>query len=443
MLRSPTVDLDRYTQLAELGHHAVAALTLDERLLRIEAAAKRLADHADEIVELEVREIGVPRRFALREMQSALLFLEHLHEFAEEIRPRTVPSTTGTTRLSFEPYGVVFGWHAANAPILVPVIVGASAVVAGNALISRPSRRASRTTRRVLKVMSGVLPEHALQILDDEIAPQDAESFISHPGVHAVIAHASTATCKRHLARLGAAYLDGALLRPYIPEASGNDAFVVLEGADLSRAATALAVAAFANGGQLCMSAKRIICETAIWDEFRPLLVEATRNLVLGDPTHIDTDIAPLPEGEPRRRARAMLAEALAFGGEIIAGVGEDGPFFTPTIVRLPIEAVDAELWSDECFAPLRGLIVADGAKEAARLARESRYGLGIAVFGPRKTAEALARAVRTARVMINADPLTQDPHLVVGGVAESGVLGARPKLEQLVFARRIHDASD
>ena len=443
MLRSPTVDLDRYTQLAELGHQAVAALPLDARLLRIESAAKRLADLADEIVELEVGEVGMPRRFARRELQSALLFLEHLREFADEIRPRLVPSATGTTRLSFEPYGVVFGWHAANAPVWVPAIVGASAVVAGNALIARPSRRASRTTRRVLEIMSESLPEYALQVLPDEVSPQEAESLIWHPGVHAVVAHASTATCKRHLARLGAAYMDGALLRPYIPEASGNDAFVVLEGADLPRTAIALAVAAFANGGQLCMSAKRIICERAVWDEFRPLLVEAVGSLVLGDPAHIDTDIAPLPEGEPRRRARAMLAEALAFGGEVIAGVGEDGPFFTPTIVRLPLEAVDAELWSEECFAPLRGLVVADGANEVARLARESRYGLGIAVFGPREAAEALAREVRTGRVMINADPLTQDPHLVVGGVADSGVLGARPKLEQLVFARRIHDASD
>ena len=443
MLRSPTVDLDAYTKLAKSGHCSTVSLTLDERLALVARSAERLNANAQEIVSLEVDELGMPVRFARRELRSALLLLEHLHEFADAVRSRDVPSVSGTTHLSFEPFGVVFGWHAANAPVWVPALVAASAFVAGNALISRPSRRASQTTRLVLEVLSREWPEHCVQVLDDDITPESAELLLSHQGVDCVIAHASTATCKRHLANLGAAYLKGARLRPYIPEASGNDAFVVLAGADLDRAASAVALAAFANGGQLCMSAKRIICEQSIWDEFRPRLVRATTALVLGDPSHNDTDVAPMAEGPARRNARAMLAEALAFGGEIIVGMGEDGPFFTPTIVRLPPEAAEVELWSEECFAPLRGLIVATDVDEAASLAAESRYGLGVAVYGPRAHATRLARSVRTARVMINADPLTQDPHLVVGGVGDSGLAGARPKLEQLVFARRTHDASD
>ena len=97
------------------------------------------------------------------------------------------------------------------------------------------------------------------------------------------------------------------------------------------------------------------------------------------------------------------MAEALALGGEIVTGRGEDGPFFTPTIILLPRAAVATMLWSEESFAPLRGL--------------------------------------RAARVIVNEDPLYQDPHFVVGGVGNSGLFGARPKLEQLVYARRVHFA--
>ena len=429
--------------MAFRAHQDIARLTLDERLSCVASAGERFKAHVDEIVALEVEELGMPVRFARREMQSALLLIECLPEFAEAIRPSDVASVSGTTRLSWEPYGVVFGWHAANAPVWVPTLVAVSAFAAGNSLISRPSRRAHRTTTRVLELVSRDWPTNAVQILDSDVDPTLAESLVAHPGVHAVITHASTQTCKRHLARLGAAYLEGALLRPYIPEASGNDALVVLDGADLDRAASAIAVSAFANGGQLCMSAKRIICEQGSWEELCPRLVRAVDALVLGDPGHIRTDIAPFPEGPARRMARAMMAEALAFGGEIIVSRGEDGPFFTPTIVRLPPEATEAELWSEECFAPLRGLIVAADADEAARLAAESRYGLGVAVFGPQAAAQRLVSSVRSARVMINADPLIQDPNLVVGGVADSGIAGARPKIEQLVFARRTHRAPD
>jgi acyl-CoA reductase-like NAD-dependent aldehyde dehydrogenase len=435
MLRSLVVDAEELTYRAFIAHKAVCALPLDERLAHAISAATRLEEHADEIVELHVEELGAPIRFARREVESAVRLLLHLPVFADALRPQI----RGVVSVSYEPYGVVFGWHAANSPVWVPTLVSASAFVAGNALIARPSRRAETTTRRVLELLSEDWPAHAVQIIEPGTPPEVAEALITHSGVHAVVCHGSTATCKRHLARLGRAYETGSVLRPYIPEASGNDAFVVLAGADLDAAAEALALAAFANGGQLCMAAKRIICERDVWPEFKPRIERAVFALVLGAPEHPLTDIAPLPAGPARRSARAMLAEALAFGGQIVVGSGEDGPFVTPTIVELPRDGLDAELWTEECFAPIRGLVLADNPDDAAELAGGSRYGLGVAIFGPLEVATELAAKVRTARVLINTSPLLQDPELVVGGVGDSGVAGARPKLEQLVFTRRTH----
>jgi len=108
--------------------------------------------------------------------------------------------------------------------------------------------------------------------------------------------------------------------------------------------------------------------------------------------------------------------------------------------VRLPREALDVSLWREESFAPLRGLVVADDAEDALALANDTPYGLGAAVFGgapgPR---ERVVAGLRAARVLVDEGPLYQDPHLVVGGVGDSGTAGARPKIEQLVFARRVH----
>jgi acyl-CoA reductase-like NAD-dependent aldehyde dehydrogenase len=122
----------------------------------------------------------------------------------------------------------------------------------------------------------------------------------------------------------------------------------------------------------------------------------------------------------------------------VLVGEGERGTHFTPTVVELPRSALGVALWREESFAPLRGLVVVDDADEALALANDSPYALGAAVFGP---GEGVVAGLRAARVLVNEGPLYQDAHLVVGGVGDSGFAGARPKVEQMVWARRVHRA--
>jgi acyl-CoA reductase-like NAD-dependent aldehyde dehydrogenase len=430
---TPSSELVRSAAAAQVR---VAAIDLDERIVRSARAREALAAVADAIVDAAVSEARQPRRFARREMQSALGLLDALPELAQAIRPVAVPAVSGATVLEWVPYGVVLGWHAANSPVWVPTLVASSALVAGNAVVCRPSSRARRTTMLVLEALRGAWPEDALVVAD--LPGPEAEPLVWDRGVGLVVAHASSATCKRHLAGLGQAYAEGAPLRPYIPEGSGNDAMIVLPGADLDAAAAAAALGGFANAGQLCMSAKRMIVVRAVWRDFAPRLVAAVEALVVGDPEDDRTDIGPLAEGPARERARKALAEALERGGRILVGEGERGPHFTPTIVVLPRGAEDAVLWREESFAPLRGLMVVDDAADALALANDSPYALGAAVFGP---GEEVVAGLRAARVLVDEGPLYQDAHLVVGGVGDSGFAGARPKVEQMVWARRVHRA--
>lgn len=419
----------------------VAALDLDDRLARAAAVRRRLAATAPAIVDLAVTEAGIPRRFAAREVESALLLLDALPDLAEALRPRRVPSVSGETTLEWAPYGVVLGWHAANSPVWVPTLVVVSALVAGNAVVSRPSQRVRRTTLAVLESLTPDWPEDAVVVAD--LPGQAAEDLVVDPGVHAIVAHASTETCKRHLGRLGAAYANGVPLRPYIPEASGNDALIVLEGADLPSAARAAALGGFANAGQLCMSAKRMIVHRAVWEAFAPLLQEAVEALVVGDPGDPETDIGPLLPGPAQANARAALADALEAGGRPVVGRPMTDGRITPTVVLLPRErAGELDLWRNETFAPIRGLVLCESAADALALANGTSYGLGAAVFGGTdQERDLLAHGLRAARVLIDEGPMYQDPHLVVGGVGDSGIAGARPKLEQLVWARRVHRA--
>lgn len=421
--------------VARYATQELARLSLDERLDLVAAGARAIAAESQEIEDLAVSEAGQARKFARREIASALDLLDALPDLAEAIRAREVPARSGTTRLEFAPYGVVFGWHSANSPIWVPTLIAASSLAGGNAVLARPSRRVGGTTARVLEALTYRWPIGAVQLVT--APPEEAEAMIAAPGVGAVVAHASTATCRRHMARLSAAYAEGATMRPYIPEASGNDAMIVLDGADMQRAADAAALGGFANAGQLCMAAKRIIVERSARDEFVPLLREAVGALVVGPADDERTDVAPIAPAA-LERAEADLQEALAAGGKVLIG----GQGLPPTVVLLPGSALHARLWRDESFAPLRGLAVADDPRHAVALANDTPFGLGAAVFGPHEKAMNVATALRGARITVNEGPLYQDPHLVVGGIGDSGLAGARPKVEQLVYARRVHVAA-
>lgn len=450
--------------VARYAVQEIARLDLDARLDMVAAGARAIAAEAQEIEDAAVAEAGQARKFARREIGSALDLLDALPDLAEAIRPRDVPARSGTTRLEFAPYGVVFGWHSANSPIWVPTLIAASAFAGGNAVLARPSRRVGSTTARVIEALTYRWPLGAVQVVT--APPEEAEAMITAPGVGAVVAHASTATCRRHMARLATAYEHGAVMRPYIPEASGNDAMIVLDGADMDRAADAAALGGFANAGQLCMAAKRIIVERSARDEFVPRLREAVAALVTGPADDERTDVAPISP-QALARAEADLAEAIAAGGKVLigtvpdtargqvpererpapardgGGAGTDKPrCLAPTVVLLPGSALHVRLWRDESFAPLRGLAVADDPRHAVALANDSPYGLGAAVFGPHEKAMNVARALKGARITVNEGPLYQDPHLVVGGVGDSGLAGARPKVEQLVYARRVHVAA-
>ena len=441
LVDSPTVSTapDEMIGTARYATQEIGRLDLDARLDLIAAGARAIAAEAQQIEDTAVADAGQARKFARREIGSALDLLDALPDLAEAIRPRDVPARSGTTRLEYAPYGVVFGWHSANSPIWVPTLIAASAFAGGNAVLSRPSRRVGSTTARVLEALTYRWPLGAVQVVP--APPEEAEALIAAPGIGAVVAHASTATCRRHMARLSAAYEAGATMRPYIPEASGNDAMIVLDGADMDRAADAAALGGFANAGQLCMAAKRIIVERSARDEFVPRLLEAVGALVTGPADDERTDVAPIAPAA-LTRAISDLDEALAAGGKVLTGGESPEVGLSPTVVLLPGSALHVRLWRDESFAPLRGLAVADDPRHAVALANDTPFGLGAAVFGPHEKAMTVATALKGARITVNEGPLYQDPHLVVGGIGDSGLAGARPKVEQLVFARRTHVAA-
>ena len=263
------------------------------------------------------------------------------------------------------------------------------------------------------------------------------------PGSHAVVAHASTRTCKRHLAGLGRAYAAGAPLRPYIPEGSGNDAMVVLAGRRPRRGRRGRRPRRLrqrrpaVHGGEADRS-----WSAAVWEAFRPRLAAAVAALRGGRPRRRRAPTSPRsPRARPAPGPAPRWPRRWRAGGEVLVGEGERRRATSPpTVVLLPRAALG------------RGALARGELRPPARPGRGRRRRRGpgagqrhpLRASGRRSSAPARRRwwaACARRGCWWTRARSTRTPTWWSAGWATSGLAGARPKIEQLVWARRVHRA--
>ncbi len=454
---------DRLT-LREKVHRArqakdrVRRLSLEERLALMQAVGERLERDREELTDLVIHEGGQPRKFASMDVSAVLGMAPAMGQVLDVIRPQELPAAAGRNYLVFEPFGVVGIMAPRNAPFTVPLYCIFSSFGSGNATVIKPSGVAPLSTQRLLECCEDVgIPEAT--VLGTTCNGEDtAWEFVENPEVDAFLAYASSPLGKDNVIKMGH-YLEGAKnalgngfysipgkMKKYVPELAGNDPLVVLPGADLDRAAEAAVVGGFANSGQLCISAKRFLVHRSFAREFRERVCEEASRLKVGDPNLPDTDIGPLGRQATLDIAVHQMQEAVARGGKILSGGRCEEPFFYPTIVEFDKELLlnhaaeeKPSLWTEESFAPLRSLVVFDSYEEAVSLANDSIYGLGASIFGEPEKAREIAGQLEGGRIIINESPLYLDPHLPVGGIKDSGLYGCTHKIQELVYAKRVH----
>ncbi|MDA8334154.1 MAG: aldehyde dehydrogenase family protein [Peptococcaceae bacterium] len=441
---------------AAAGFPLVRRTTPEERLEIVRRVGVELERERERFIGLLVVEAGQARKFAVWEVERVIGQARHFDQLIDLIRPVELPAASGRNLLLREPYGVVGVITPRNTPLLVPFYTLFSALGGGNAVVLRPSTLAPGPAVRLVELtVAAGCPADAVQLstADGDTA---AREFIENPLVNVFMTYSNSGLGKENVIKMGR-YLEGGAagegilrrvpgkLTKYVPELAGNDPFIVLAGADLDRAVQAAAWGGFANAGQLCISAKRLLVQAGIAEQFKERLREAAAGLKVGDPHRPDTDIGPLGRPESLARAVVHVKKALAQGGRLVFGGQAADPFFYPTLIEFDRERIKGspkpDLWREESFAPLRTLVIFDTVEEAVQLAEDSPYGLGAAVFGPEKEALALAGRLTAGRVMINEGPLYGDNHLPVGGVKDSGLYGATHKIQEVTYQKRIHIA--
>ena len=203
-------------------------------------------------------------------------------------------------------------------------------------------------------------------------------------------------------------------------ELGGYNPLIVLADADLDYAVNASAFGAFLHQGQICMSARKIIVERPIADEFISRLAEKTNGLKAGDPKEHDTIIGPLINGGRARAGQGRVDDAVSRGAKVLAGGDAVGPCYRATLLGdIP---PDSDLARFETFGPVAAIEVVDSAEEAVGRANASSYGLSSGIITQDvDLGLALAQRIDAGIVHVNDQPVGDEPQMPFGGVKDSG----------------------
>jgi acyl-CoA reductase-like NAD-dependent aldehyde dehydrogenase len=312
-----------------------------------------------------------------------------------------------------EPFGVIGVISPWNYPCMLPAAIVLPALVAGNAVLLKPSEYTTHTALLLEELLHAAgVPRDVFRVLPGARAAGAA--LIEHR-CDKIFFTGSEATGRT------VAVECGARLIPCVLELGGSDAAIVLDDADLEHAAQGIAWGRFSNSGQTCVAPKRLFVQDAVYDRFAALL--AHRVATLNATTDREAgEVGPLIRPSQAARLKGQYDDALARGARVVAAApGADAPL-SPAVL-LAGATPEMRVLTEETFGPLLPMLRVRDDDEAAQRANDSPYGLSASVWsGNRRRARALAARLDVGSVMINdaviVAGMSDVPH---GGVKASG----------------------
>jgi acyl-CoA reductase-like NAD-dependent aldehyde dehydrogenase len=384
------------------------------------AAADVLESRRDEVVSWLARETGCTFGFGMFQMGFVPGLFRQAAALAYAPLGTVIPSDhPGTLALGIrKPVGVVGAIAPWNAALILSARSIAAPLALGNTVVLKPSEWSPYAGGLVWGEIfaEAGLPPGVLNIVTH--APGEAgpigDELVENRAVRRINFTGSTATGRR------LAEAAGRQLKRVVLELGGHNPLVVLADADLEYAVSAAAFGAYLHQGQICMSARRIIVERPIADEFSLRLAEKTAGLKLGDPKEMDTIIGPLINEDAVETVRRRVEAAVAAGAKVLAGGEAVGSCFQATLLAEVPEST--ELAQQETFGPVAAIEVVDSPEAAIERANATSYGLasGIITSDPDR-GFALAQQLDAGIVHVNDQPVGDEPQMPFGGVKDSG----------------------
>ena len=389
-----------------------------DRVRRMESLHRVVGERADEIASMVVEETGKPEVEALTEVITVLDLLHfYLRVAPGELAPRKV--STGwllgrRARVEREPYGVVAVVSPWNYPFILTMDPVVTAIVAGNGVVLKPSEHTPFTGLLVEELVEAAdLPEGLVRVVTGDGTTGEA---LVRSGVDKVLFTGSPATGRRVMG------VAAESLTPVVLELGGKDPAIVLDDAELERAARGVAFGALYNAGQTCLATERVFVVDPVYDRFLELLVGEVEHLRASSVG--ERDVGPVATPEQLRVLEEQVAEALAEGARVVVGGSRTDPasnVYQPTVLAEVDESM--RIMTEENFGPVIPVVRVRDEEEAVEKANSSSFGLFASVWtGDRQRGERVARRLRAGGVSVN-DTLSHwaVPGLPMGGVGQSG----------------------
>jgi succinate-semialdehyde dehydrogenase / glutarate-semialdehyde dehydrogenase len=379
--------------------------------------ADLLDKNADELARLTTLEMGKPLAQSTAEARGISGMYQYYAKNGPELLADTEVQVPGFTRAVTrrEPVGVVLGIEPWNGPLYQAMRATAPNLMLGNTVLLKPSEVSPGSTLRFDELFAEAgFPSDVYQTA--LVSTAQVSSYIADPRVRAVTLTGSD--------RAGSAIGEqaGRHIKPVVLELGGSDAFIVLESADVARAAGTAVACRLAIGGQVCISPKRIMVTEAVADEFIARFTEGFGAQKLGDPFDPETTVGPLSSEAAADLLQAQYQDAVGKGATVLVPGGRvDGPgaFFKPAAITGITP--DMRVYTEEAFGPLAMIYRVPDADAAIALANSSVYGLGGTVFGETEEALQVARRLDTGGTGIN-QWLGAPIEIPFGGTKRSGV---------------------
>jgi acyl-CoA reductase-like NAD-dependent aldehyde dehydrogenase len=411
--------VERALASAEAGSRIMAAMPAHARATALYRAASIIRERRDEMARTITLEAGKPIREARIEVARAAETLTLSAEESKRLYGETLPldaDPSGERKLGFTlrvPLGVVLAITPFNFPLNLVCHKVGPALAGGNAVVLKPAEETPLSALHLVEILlEAGFPPLALQCLTGlghEIGPL----LVRDPRVRKISFTGSRAVGEQICRTAG--------LKKVTMELGSNSPLIVFPDAELDKVAAVAVANGFANAGQVCISAQRVLVSRDIAEDFVDRLRDRIRQMTVGNPLGEDVVMGPMIRDSDAERVNDWIREAVEGGARLLEGGSFEGSFHQPSLIT--DVRPDMRLAREELFGPALAVSEFDGVEQAIQLANATDYGLSAGVFTNNvEWALAAAKGIESGNVMINAGPQWRADLMPYGGLKGSGL---------------------
>jgi len=387
--------------------------SISKRVIYLQNLQRILLKNKETYARLITTEMHKPITQAIAEVEKCALLCDYYLENAESfLETKKIKTENSESYVSYEPLGVVIGVMPWNFPFWQVFRFAVPTLTAGNTVVVKHASNVPKCATTIQTIFEEAgFPKGCYQNLP--IPSNKVAEVIANPIIKAVSLTGS------EQAGIAVATEAGKHLKKCVLELGGNNAFIILEDANLEKAVASAVNARMQNAGQSCIAAKRFLVQESIHDAFVYQFKVAVEKLKSGNPLNNDTQIGSLARVDLAKELEIQVKKSIVMGAQLILGGNRNEAFFEPTIL---IQVTpEMPVFKEETFGPVAAITSFQTLDDAIKLSNQSDFGLGVSIFTQNiEFIKTKISAFNEGAVFIN-EMVKSDPRLPFGGIKKSG----------------------